>query len=137
MARAAGNVARAGIRRRPTSSFPTEPGARFNSRRTSIPNWWVASPTSCTGAAASISLFENQAQAEDSARRVAEWIGDNVASLSPKPAPVTTREVRVYAAPAPVSGLRGRTEMSDIQGVHAWVAGGQHGARFGILGNLV
>jgi hypothetical protein len=48
-----------------------------------------------------------------------------------------TREVRGYAAPAPVSGLRGRTEMSDIQGVHAWVAGGQHGARFGILGNLV
>ena len=33
---------------RPTSSFPTEPGAQFNSRRTSTPNWCVASPTSCT-----------------------------------------------------------------------------------------
>jgi len=32
----------------PTSSFPTEPGARFNSRRTSTPKWCVASPTSCT-----------------------------------------------------------------------------------------
>jgi Bacterial protein of unknown function (DUF899) len=28
--------------------FPTEPGARFNSRRTSTPKWCVASPTSCT-----------------------------------------------------------------------------------------
>jgi hypothetical protein len=55
------------------------------------------------GAAASISVFANQAQAEDSARRVAEWIRDNVAPLSPNPAQVTVGEVRVHVAPAPVS----------------------------------
>jgi hypothetical protein len=55
------------------------------------------------GAAASISVFENQAHAEDSARRVAKWIGDNVARLSPSPAHVTAGEVRVHVAPAPVS----------------------------------
>jgi hypothetical protein len=55
------------------------------------------------GAAASISVFDNQAQGEDSARRVAEWIADNVAPLSPNSAQVTAGEVRVHVAPAPVS----------------------------------
>src|ERR1051326_2434575 len=50
------------------------------------------------GAAASISVFEHQAQAEDSARRVAEWIGDNLAPLSPNQAQVTAGEVRVHVA---------------------------------------
>ena len=55
------------------------------------------------GAAASISLFEDQAQAEDAARRAADWVRDHLASLSPNPAQVTAGEVRVHVAPQRVS----------------------------------
>jgi hypothetical protein len=55
------------------------------------------------GAAASISLFEDQAQAEDSARRVADWVRENLGSLSPNPAQVTAGEVRVHVARERVS----------------------------------
>jgi hypothetical protein len=55
------------------------------------------------GAAASISLFEDRAQAEDSARQAASWVRDNLAGLSPNPAQVTAGEVRVQVMPEPVS----------------------------------
>jgi hypothetical protein len=55
------------------------------------------------GTAASISLFEDRAQAEDSARRAADWVGEYLGSLSPNPAQVTTGEVRVHVAPERVS----------------------------------
>lgn len=54
------------------------------------------------GAAASISLFEDRAQANDSARRVADWIQEHIGSLSPNPAQVTG-EVRVHVTREPVS----------------------------------
>jgi hypothetical protein len=55
------------------------------------------------GAAASISLFEDQAQAEDAARRVADWVREHLGSLSPNAAQVTAGEVRVHVARARVS----------------------------------
>jgi hypothetical protein len=55
------------------------------------------------GAAASISLFEDRAQAEDSARQAAEWVSGNLAGLSPIPARVTAGEVRVHVTAEPVS----------------------------------
>jgi hypothetical protein len=55
------------------------------------------------GAAASISLFEDRAQAEDSARRAADWVTGNLAPLSPNPPQVTAGEVRVHVTPERVS----------------------------------
>jgi hypothetical protein len=55
------------------------------------------------GAAASISLFEDREQAEDAARRAADWVRDHLASLSPNPAQVTAGEVRVHVVRRPVS----------------------------------
>ena len=55
------------------------------------------------GAATSISLFEDRAQAEDSARRAADWVRESLGSLSPTPAQVTVGEVRVHVAHERVS----------------------------------
>ena len=55
------------------------------------------------GAVASISLFEDRAQAEDAARRAAEWAREQLGSLSPNPPQVTAGEVRVQLAQQPLS----------------------------------
>jgi hypothetical protein len=55
------------------------------------------------GAAASISLFEDRAQAEDSSRQAADWVRGHLGSLSPNPAEVTAGEVRVHVARERVS----------------------------------
>jgi hypothetical protein len=52
------------------------------------------------GSDASISLFEDRARAESSARDVADWVRENLGSLSPNPAQVTAGEVRVLPAVA-------------------------------------
>jgi hypothetical protein len=56
-----------------------------------------------SGVAASISLLEDRAQAEDSARRAADWIHEHIGALSPNPAQVTAGEVRVHLTREPVS----------------------------------
>jgi quinol monooxygenase YgiN len=41
----------------------------------------------------STSIFENQADAEESNRRAADWIRQNIAALLPKPPQITVGEV--------------------------------------------
>jgi hypothetical protein len=47
------------------------------------------------GVAASISIFESQAGAEESTRRAAAWVKENLAQLIPNPPQVTAGEARV------------------------------------------
>lgn len=47
------------------------------------------------GVAASISIFENQAGAEESTRRAATWVKENLAQFIPNPPQVTAGEARV------------------------------------------
>ncbi len=51
-----------------------------------------------TGAIASISVFENQAGAEESNKRAADWVNKNLASLLSTPPEITAGEVLVYKA---------------------------------------
>lgn len=59
------------------------------------------------GTVASVSVFEDQAGAEESTRRAADWVGQNLATLLPIPPEVVAGEVTVYeaAAAGPVSGV--------------------------------
>ena len=50
------------------------------------------------GVVASISVFEDQAGAEESNRMAADWVRENLASLLPNPPEVTAGEVRVHKA---------------------------------------
>ncbi len=50
------------------------------------------------GVAASISIFEDQAGAEESQRRAASWVQENLAQLIPNPPQATNGEVRLHAA---------------------------------------
>jgi len=50
------------------------------------------------GVVASINIFEDQAGAEESDRRAADWVKENVASLLPNPPEVTAGDVRVHKA---------------------------------------
>lgn len=50
------------------------------------------------GVVASINVFEDQAGAEESDRRAADWVKENVASLLPNPPQVTAGEVIVHKA---------------------------------------
>jgi len=50
------------------------------------------------GVVASISVFEDQAGAEESNRMAADWVKENLAALLPNPPEVTAGEVRVHKA---------------------------------------
>jgi hypothetical protein len=50
------------------------------------------------GVVASITVFEDQAGAEESDRMAADWVKENVASLLPTPPEVTAGDVRVHKA---------------------------------------
>ena len=50
------------------------------------------------GVVASISVFEDQAGAEESNRMAADWVKENLASLLPNPPEVTAGEVMVHKA---------------------------------------
>jgi len=50
------------------------------------------------GVIASITIFEDQAGAEESNRMAAEWVKQNVASLFPDPPEITAGEVIVHHA---------------------------------------
>ena len=59
------------------------------------------------GRIASVSVFEDRAGAEESSRKAADWIRENMASLIPNPPDVLQGEVVVSEAPSagPVSGV--------------------------------
>ena len=48
------------------------------------------------GVAVSVSTFESRAGAEESTRKAAEWVKQNLATLLPKPPQVTAGEVLVH-----------------------------------------
>ena len=48
------------------------------------------------GALVSISVFEDQAGAEESDRMAADWVGENLTSLLPNAPEITAGEVRVH-----------------------------------------
>lgn len=50
------------------------------------------------GVVASINIFEDQAGAEESDRRAADWVKENVASLLLNPPEATAGDVRVHKA---------------------------------------
>jgi len=50
------------------------------------------------GVVASITVFEDQAGAEESDRMAADWVKENVASLLPTPPEATAGDVRVHKA---------------------------------------
>ena len=50
------------------------------------------------GVVDSINIFEDQAGAEESDRRAADWVKENVASLLPNPPEATAGDVRVHKA---------------------------------------
>lgn len=51
------------------------------------------------GVVASISVFEDQAGAEESNRMAADWVKEHLASLLPNPPEVTAGEIVVHQAP--------------------------------------
>ncbi len=59
------------------------------------------------GRLATVSVFEDRAGAEESSRKAADWIRENMASLFPNPPEVLQGEVVVSEAPSagPVSGV--------------------------------
>jgi hypothetical protein len=59
------------------------------------------------GRIASVSVFEDRAGAEESSRKAADWIRQNMASLFPNPPEVLQGEVVAHEAPSagPVSGV--------------------------------
>lgn len=48
------------------------------------------------GVVSSISIFLNQAAAEESNKRAADWVRQNIAHLLPNPPQITAGEVTVY-----------------------------------------
>ncbi|MBI1881420.1 MAG: hypothetical protein HYR94_24840 [Chloroflexi bacterium] len=50
------------------------------------------------GVLASISIFENQAEAKQSNRLAAVWVQENLAHLLPQPPQITAGELRVHKA---------------------------------------
>ena len=50
------------------------------------------------GVVATISVFENQAGADESNRRAADWVRENVAAFQPGQPEITAGEVRVHSA---------------------------------------
>src|SRR3982750_3995763 len=48
------------------------------------------------GEIATVSVFEDQAGAEESVRMAAEWVGQNLAALLPNPPEVTAGEVEAH-----------------------------------------
>lgn len=50
------------------------------------------------GVVASISVFESQAEADESNRKAASWVKENLASLLPNPPEITAGEVAVHKA---------------------------------------
>jgi hypothetical protein len=50
------------------------------------------------GMVATISVFEGQAQMEESSRTAADWVKENLAPFFPNPPQVTSGEVRAYKA---------------------------------------
>lgn len=50
------------------------------------------------GKGATISIFEDQAAAEESNQAAAEWVKENLAPLVPNPPQITVGEVRVHKA---------------------------------------
>ena len=48
------------------------------------------------GGAIAISIFLNQADAEESNRRVSDWVRENLATLVPQPPQITAGEVIAY-----------------------------------------
>ncbi len=47
---------------------------------------------------ASISVFENQAGADESNRRAADWVRENITAFQPSQPEITAGEVRVHSA---------------------------------------
>src|SRR5437899_10440146 len=54
------------------------------------------------GVVTSVSIFEDRAGAEESQRRAASWVQENLAQLIPNPPHATNGEVRVHAARATI-----------------------------------
>jgi hypothetical protein len=59
------------------------------------------------GTVTSVSVFENQAGADESNRMEADWVRENLASMLPNPPEITAGEVGAYeaASAGPVSGV--------------------------------
>jgi hypothetical protein len=50
------------------------------------------------GTVASIGVFEDQSAAEESNKKAADWIMENIAPLIPNPPQITVGEVRIHKA---------------------------------------
>jgi hypothetical protein len=92
------------------------------------------------GRLASVSVFDDQAGAEESTRMAADWIRQNMASLAPNPPEVLEGEVfaNEAASAGPVSGVTdtvgGVTE--PVSGVTDTVGGATESVR-GVTDNLL
>ena len=62
------------------------------------------------GTVTSVSVFEDQAGAEESDRRAAEWVREQVASLLPNPPELIAGEVRAHELNLSKLGVRKVTE---------------------------
>jgi hypothetical protein len=58
------------------------------------------------GEIATVSVFEDQAGAEESIRMAAEWVGNNLAALLPSPPEITAGEVEAYELNLTRLGMR-------------------------------
>ncbi len=62
------------------------------------------------GTVASVSIFENQAGAEESNRRAADWVNQNLASMLPNPPEIIAGEVGAHELNLAKLGVRKVTE---------------------------
>lgn len=62
------------------------------------------------GTVTSISVFEDQAGAEESTRRAADWVRQNLASMLPNPPEIIAGEVGAYELNLAKLGIREVTE---------------------------
>jgi hypothetical protein len=83
------------------------------------------------GRMATVSVFEDQAGAEESVRLASDWVRQNMASLAPDPPEVLQGEVRAHeaASAGPVSGVT-----DTVGGVAGSVTDTVGGVTGGLLG---
>ena len=88
------------------------------------------------GRLATVSVFEDLASAEESARMAADWIGRNMASLLPNPPEVVQGEVGAHEEAASGGPLSAATDTAGgvASGVTDTVSGVTGGLTGGLLG---